>query len=178
VYAFSLGLLQGLRNQGFHTLMGQGALGGWRHHHQDARAERELPVRTGDFRHFLGALSAQRHLESALGRVKCREFIRLVADDGDAQGLQHLKRGGQVQNGFGARAHYHERTFTQLQQVCGYIVSWGTMYPADPTGSQHLDAGALSGIERGGDGRPTVPFARQGCAQISQAKLVRVARFC
>jgi len=135
-------------------------------------------VRTGDFRHFLGALSAQGYLESALGRVKRRDFVRLVTNDWDAQSLQHLKCGRQVQNGFGTRAHHHERTFTQLQQIRRNIIRWRAMDPADPTGSQHFDAGALRGIERGRDGRPTVPFARHSSAQVAQAEFVRVARFC
>jgi len=51
-------------------------------------------MRTGNLGYFLGGLGAQWHLQPALGRVKRREFVRLVADDRDAQGLQHFKSGG------------------------------------------------------------------------------------
>ena len=85
------------------------------------------------------------HFETGLPGVERGEFLRAVADDGDAVGFQILQSQPQVQNGLGPGADDHDGGAGQLLQVGGDVHGGfrAPVYAADAAGGKDGDGGEV-----------------------------------
>ena len=95
-----------------------------------------------------------RDRRAAAGAVEQGQRGGVPAEHGDAQGLQQLGGGADVEDGLGARAHHHRGGAGDLRQVAGDVqaVREAAVHPADAAGGHEPDAHRRAHRERAADG--------------------------
>ena len=122
---------------------------------------------------LLGAVNAVIDAEAALAGVERGQLAGAVANDGDALGLQILKRQAEVKDRLCARADDHNRGLSQLLKVGGNVHRGlgAAVYAADAAGGEDLDASHVGDYHGGGDGGSAVNSACDERGQVAAAGL-------
>lgn len=168
-----LRLARGLFLHGVNFLAGDFILGGDRPADQNGGGHPELPMRAGEVRGLLRRVDAGAGLESAAAREEGGELVRAVAQRWDAVRLEHLQRGRQVQNGFGARADDDHPRGCQRLQVGRDVEAGLPMDAADPARGEDPNPDFVGSEHRPRDGRPAAGFFDDGRGEVAAADLHR-----
>src|SRR6266516_7536225 len=130
----------------------------------------ELPVGARDRRRFLRRFDTRGDRRPALGGVEERQLVGAVADDRDAERLQHLGGRGHVEKRLGARRDHQGRRAGELREVGGDVRPPGeaTVDAADPAGAHETDPSKAAHGERAADRRRSERTLRGARREISR----------
>ena len=136
----------------------------------------ELPVCVGDLGSFLRRLDAGRDRGPAAEGVKEGQLLRAEAEHRDAECLEQLRRGGDVEQRFRARADDERLGAGELAEVGRDVEPLTAVDASDPARGHEADPGGSARGERSARGRRPDRALNRAGGEVARPDLPRLRR--